>query len=129
MVGNGLSLFDEMYVYRTPKFGLLVKLDVGGVYSKLKLEEFFQLNEIEQVNENYKFYSFNLYTLPGLKFTYHFYDKFSLFASAGYHIDILRSPLYLEKSSRNMFLIGENSQNVKANWNGIRAGLGISYRF
>lgn len=129
VVGNGFSLFDEIYVYRTPMFGLLVKLDIGGVYSKLKLQEFFQLTDVEQVNEDYRFYSINLYTLPGLKFSYNFYDSFSLFASAGYHIDILRSPLYLEESSRNMYLVGDRARKIKANWDGIRAGLGVSYRF
>ncbi len=129
VVGNALSFFDEVYVYRTPMFGLLVKLDVGGVYSKLKLHEFFQFNDIEQLDQSAEFYSVSLYTLPGVKFTYNFYDNLSLYASAGYHIDILKSPLFLEDSKINIFLMDGKNQEVKVNWDGVRIGLGISYTF
>lgn len=125
--GFGSALFDEVYIHRSEKYGVLFRLDIGGIYSKLKLHEFFQLNDIEQLNESYHFFSMNLYTLPGLKFDYNISENFSLFANAGYHIDIFKSPLYIEGSKRNMYLTDRNSQ-VKVNWNGVRIGLGISYK-
>ena len=122
IVGSAASLFLEIPVYTIHRFKFLIASEGGIIYNKMKLDEFFQLNDIVQQQDGYNLTSDNFFIKPYLKTEYKIWKSISSTISIGYHKDL---------SAKNMHIKGDNSRTTEfiADWDGLRASIGICFSF
>jgi hypothetical protein len=111
IVGNAVGLFLELPLYTNDKLKFFIAAEGGIIYNKINIKEILQLNDIGQPyydHNNSSLTSKNIFAKPYLKAEYKIAKNINSTISIGYHKDI--------------------TQNV-ADWDGIRAGIGISYKF
>lgn len=111
IVGNAVGLFLELPIYTNDRFKFLIAAEGGIIFNKINIKESLQLNDIgqpynEQNNSNQT--SKNLFAKPYLKAEYKIAKNINSTISIGYHKDI---------------------NQIVADWDGIRAGIGICYNF
>ena len=111
IVGNAVGLFLELPIYSIDRLKFLIAAEGGIIFNKINITESLQLNNIgqpynEQNNSNLT--SNNLFVKPYLKAEYNIAKNINSTISVGYHKDI--------------------TQNI-ADWDGIRASIGICYNF
>ena len=109
IIGNALGFYLEIPLYTGERLKLLIAAEGGKIFNKINIKESLQLMDInqpynEQNNSNQT--SNNLFVKPYLKAEYKTAKNINSTISIGYHKDI--------------------TQNV-ADWDGIRACIGICY--
>ncbi len=109
------------------KLSAFASLSPGVLFSKMDLEENFELNvpagvEIDPSREDKAtFESTNFYVLPQLGLSFNFLKYFCAQLAVGYEIGI-NGNMELKGSSS----LGEYRNNYKMDWSGLRANLGIT---
>lgn len=111
IVGNAVGLFLELPIYTSDRLKFLIAAEGGIILNKINIKESLQLNDIgqpynEQNNSNLT--SYNLFAKPYLKAQYKIAKNINSTISIGYHKDITQ---------------------IVADWDGIRACIGICYNF
>jgi len=125
IVGNAAGAFAEIPVYSFRRFKFLIAAEGGIILNKMKLNETFQLNDIDQQynqQNEYNLASNNFFIKPYIKAEYKVWKSISSTISVGYHKDI---------DEKNMHIEGDDSRKSEfiADWDGLRASIGISFRF
>ena len=98
----------------------------GGInFTKLRLEEYLELNKEILSNQDYKLKSSNLFLEPafyiGTK-----YKKIDLALTIGYHL-LLSDNALKENNTENELKNPKNGNSITPNWDGVRTGLTIGY--
>jgi len=111
MIGNAAGLFVEIPIYSMNRFKFLIAVESGIIFNKMNIKETLQLYDInqpyqEQTKQSLTSYSF--FAKPYLKAEYKIDKSIRSTISIGYHKDITE---------------------YFADWDGLRAGIGISYIF
>ncbi len=122
IIGNAAGLFVEFPFYTLNKFQLYIATEGGIVFNKMKLEETLQLYDLYNNVYNETFLSKNFFIKPYFKLEYKFRKNISSNINIGFHKDINENKMYFKanKSRKTDFV---------ANWDGLRASIGISYSF
>lgn len=122
VTGNAAGVFIEAPVYSDQRFKLLIAIEGGIISNKLKLDESIEIMDIYNQQNEYNFQSINIFLKPYLKAEYEITKSINANFSLGLHKDVIAGRMHLEGDVSNV-------SDIVANWNGLRAGLGISYRF
>ena len=122
IVGNAAGAFAEIPIYSINRFKLLIAAESGIILNKMKLDESIQLTGISQQQNDDNLTSINIFVKPYLKAEYKIRKNISTNILIGYHKDIISNKMHLEGDNSSM-------SDFIADWDGIRASIGISYRF
>lgn len=122
IVGNAAGAFAEIPIYSIKRFKFLIAAESGIIHNRMKLDESFQLTGIYDQHDDYQLTSINIFVKPYLKAEYEIWKNISTNILIGYHKDIIANKMHLEGDNLNV-------SNFSANWDGIRASIGISYRY
>jgi len=98
----------------------------GLLFSKLNTQESLTLQSSQVQNQNIEFKALNFFLEPGLSY-YYSIGSFSLSLNTGLFITIGSQAFYSGNSNKNTLHDNKNQQDVKPDWNGIRAGFSILY--
>ncbi|HEY6915445.1 MAG TPA: hypothetical protein VI413_12275 [Paludibacter sp.] len=122
IIGHAGGLFAEIPIYTIQRFKFLIAAEGGIIFNKMKLEETFQLNVAEQYNQQseYNLLSDNFFIKPYLKAEYKIREGLCSTFSIGYHKDIIAKNMNLESDDSGL-------TNFIADWDGIRASIGLSF--
>lgn len=125
VVGYAPALFEEVTLFQKQKLSILLRADVGVIYTDFQFNEYFQVNESVYINESEELMSLNLFAKPGLKAIYKLTEEISIEANIGYHFDLFRGTLAEPTDPINYLKFGRQ-KGVEIQWDGIRAGLGCT---
>jgi hypothetical protein len=87
----------------------------------------FHLYDVSPSNYEIHFRSYNYFLNPAIIVNRKFKNHFALYANLGYELQIHRT-LRLS-SDEKQYLKTSNGEDVVAEWDGLRIGIGICYRF
>jgi hypothetical protein len=120
------GIYGDIKILSQNKSRLCIYSMAGLLFSKLKTHEFLTLHSTQVENQNYYFKAQNYFLEPGLGYNYSI-GSFSLGLNASYFITIGSQAFY--RGDRNKIKLHDykNQQDVKPDWNGIRAGFSIFY--
>ena len=122
IVGNTAGVFAEIPIYSFEKFKFLIAAESGIIRNKMKLDESIQLTGISHQQNDYNLTSINIFVKPYLKAEYEIRKNISTNILIGYHKDIIANKMHLEGDKLSV-------SEFVADWDGIRASIGISYSF
>jgi hypothetical protein len=122
IVGNSAGVFIEIPVYSFKNYKFYIASEGGLILNKMKLDESLQLIDVYNQQENTNLKSTNFFIKPYLKVDYSIAKNISANIVIGYHKDLV---------ANNMYLVDDNTMvsNFKADWEGIRTSIGVSYKF
>jgi hypothetical protein len=120
------GIYGDIKILTQKKNRLCIYSMAGLLFSKLKTHEFLTLQRSQVENQNIDFKAQNYFLEPGLNYNYSI-GSFSLGLNAGYFITIGKKAFHSGTSNKNTLHDYKNQQDVKPDWNGIRAGFSILY--
>jgi hypothetical protein len=120
------GIYGEIKILSRKKSRLCVYSLAGLLFTKLKTQEYLTLQSSQVQNQNIDFKAQNFFFEPGLSY-YYSIRSFSVGLNAGYFITIGSQAFYSGNSKKNALHDYKNQQDVKPDWNGIRAGFSILY--
>lgn len=120
------GIYGDIKILTQKKSRLCIYSMAGLLFSKLKTHEFLTLQRSQVESQNIDFKAQNYFLEPGLSY-YYFIGSFSLGLNAGYFVTIGSQAFYSGDSNKIRLHDYKNQQDVKPDWNGIRAGFSILY--
>jgi hypothetical protein len=120
------GIYGDITILSVDRSRLCFYSMTGLLFSKLKTHESLILNSSQVENQNLEFKALNYFLEPGMSY-YYSIGSFSLGLNAGYFITIGSQAFSSGNTNKTRLHDYKNQQDVKPDWNGIRAGLSISY--
>lgn len=109
------------------RLALYSGFSAGIVITKYTLLARLELYDISQEESKVNFRSLNAFLSPSLKAEYKLFDPICLTAQIRYEINITGKLLWTEDD--DAYLLNNEGDEVKADWSGLRVGLGVTFRF
>lgn len=107
-------------------FEVIIGAAVGLAFTNHELSSVFQLNNELAQSESYDFSSINMIIGPSLKLRYYPINRLFIEALTQYDQHITGQLNY--RNNQDAHLLNNNGEKVKANWSGLRGGLGIGIK-
>jgi hypothetical protein len=122
------GIYGDIKIFSHKKSRLCIYSIVGLVFSKLNTHEFVTLKSGQGENQSIDFKALNYFLEPGVVYSYSI-GSFSVGLNAGYFITFGSQAFYRDDNKKNTLYDSKNQQDVRPDWNGIRAGFSILYSF
>lgn len=125
IVGNAFGLYSEVPLYKSSFMRFFLCVEGGIVLNDLTIEESFRMDDAYGGGEMFErsgYESSDFYIKPYIKMEYTALKNLGVFLSVGEYIDL---------TSNNMHEKGSffDKTTLVVDWLGIRASLGLTYRF
>lgn len=120
------GIYGDLKIFSQKKNTLCIYSAAGILFSKLNTHESLTLQSSQVQNQIIDFKAQNFFMEPGLNY-YYSIGSFCLGLNAGYFITIGSQAFYYGDVNKTKLHDYKNQQDVKPDWNGIRAGFSILY--
>ena len=120
------GIYSDITIMSMKKCRLCFSSIVGLLYSKLNIQESLIIQSIKSEDQKMDFKSQNYFIEPGFVF-YYSLGSFDIGLNADYSITIGKQAFYSGESKKNTLHNNYNQQDIKPDWNGIRAGFSLLY--
>ena len=120
------GIYGDIKILSQKKSRLRIYSIAGLLFSKLNTHEFLTLKSGQGKNQSIDFKAQNYFLEPGVDYSYSI-GSFSVGLNAGYFITIGSQAFYSGDNKKNTLHDSKNQQDVRPDWNGIRAGFSILY--
>ena len=124
ITGLSASVFGEAYLYKSPRWDMLVSIEAGGIHSLMSLNEKMIVLDSLLTKTDLGVNSWNLYLKPGVRVNYKLDNKVSVGAVIGYHVDCLAFPFV---ANNGQGYLNTSTGMIVAQWTGLRIGFSINY--
>ena len=122
------GIYGDLKIFSKKKNTLCINSAAGILFYKLNTHESLTLQSSQVQNQVIDFKAQNFFMEPGLSY-YYSMGSFCLGLNAGYFITIGNQAFYYGDINKTKLHDYKNQQDVKPDWNGIRAAFSISYTF
>jgi hypothetical protein len=121
---NSFGLYTDYDIWSDKKYTLSVNSTFRIMFSKLKIVEYFKLQDTVLADESVIFNSMNYSLEPGLDFSRSF-GRLTVAINAGYLFCMWAEPFRSIKYHDFILKTPESGKPVKPDWNGFRLGFSI----
>jgi len=124
---NNPGIYGEINILSKNKYKFSIYSNAGLVFSNLKMNEYFNLQDTVLTDASTKFKALNYYFEPGIKATYSLSPELSLAVNAGYFVQFGDKGFYEESNKENRLMDPINQKPVNSDWNGFRLEISVYY--
>lgn len=125
---NCPGIYMDLSIKTIKKTQLSIYSILGATFSHLNINNFLELSDsvLQKFNRNYKAY--NWFVEPGISINYPF-EQFEIGANFGYNIRFNLHEYYYVNDDEVKLINTKDNDPINPDWNGIRLGFSIQYRF
>jgi hypothetical protein len=126
---NNPGIYAEINILSKNNYKFSIYSNGGFVFTNLKMNEYFNLQDTLLTDASTKFKALNYYFEPGINATYSLSPVLSLALNAGYFIQFGSKGFYKESNKDYILTDPSNQKTINPDWNGIRVGISAYYAF
>jgi hypothetical protein len=123
---NAPGIFGEIDLAEINKLRLRFSTTIGILLSNLEIKEYFALGAATYVNDAYNFKAHNCFFEPEFNLNFPV-GSFSIGTYLGYLIQFGQQSFHAGDNKDNVLYDNTHNKAVGPSWNGLRAGIGVSF--
>jgi hypothetical protein len=124
---NTPGIYGSIDLLPSDKLDVSLSSIFGLAFSNLEIDEYFVITDINVLDTNYKLKAMNYFFEPGFSLSYPV-GAFGFGTYFGYLLQFGQQPFHLGDNKDNALYDEKTGKPVGPGWNGLRAGLSVSFR-
>ena len=124
---NTPGIYGSIDLLPSDKLDVSLSSIFGLAFSNLEIDEYFVLSDTNILDTNYKLKAMNFFFEPGINLSYPV-GAFCFGTYFGYLLQFGQQPFHLGDNKDNALYNETTGKKVGPGWNGLRAGLSVSFR-
>ena len=124
---NTPGIYGSIDLLPSERLDVALSSIFGLAFSNLEIDEYFVLSDINILDTNYKLKAMNYFFEPGFNLSYPV-GAFGFGTYFGYLLQFGKQPFHLGDNKDNALYDDKTGKTVGPGWNGLRAGLSVSFR-